>query len=119
MELTLCIFYTTQEKSIGRSVTKDFFFVANIRLSRTYGDNKILYFVGWVRRGDTFDDKLITFAPRHQRIICNLLYTLPQDARRALKVIAKLIETPIITESPFSLRSWFLISSVLTGRQPR
>jgi hypothetical protein len=34
------------------------------RLSRTYGDNKILYFVGWVRRGDTFDDKLITFAPR-------------------------------------------------------
>jgi hypothetical protein len=33
-------------------------------LSRTYGDNKILYFVGWVRRGDTFDDKLITFAPR-------------------------------------------------------
>jgi hypothetical protein len=55
-------------------------------LSRTYGDNKILYFVGWVRRGDTFDDKLITFAPRHQRIICNLLYTLPQDARRAEKL---------------------------------
>ena len=25
---------------------------------------KILYLVGWVRRGDTFDDKLITFAPR-------------------------------------------------------
>jgi hypothetical protein len=38
-------------------------------LSRTCGDNKILCFVGWVRCGDSFDNKLISFNPRRNPLL--------------------------------------------------